>query len=370
MTNGKTVIHVLGLASPYGGNIIPSLIGLANELETKEIKTSFVFPYGAQNQEWCKKLKKHYNVYFIPQSQFSLKTVLELRKIFKKEKPVIIHTHHDYFDIPVTIAATRGSKVIWHYHNSTVLLSNNFLRKVKRKIQYKLIGKRARLISVSEHYRNLVINEGFTRNSTKTILNGISLARLEKNIELQSIQKRENIILAFGHPPMVKGTDILLAACEKLEKTGKDFELWLVFSESSDRNYINEKYKEELPSWLKLKPPVDDVAMYYNSSKIFVSASRSETFSYSVAEASYCGLPVISSDIPGLEWAHNLPSVKFFVSENIEELFDSIYSLLEFSNSLNHDLTKTQEIIEKNYSLQTWINQIINYYASVSRDLK
>ncbi|MGM8287817.1 glycosyltransferase [Clostridium perfringens] len=47
-------------------------------------------------------------------------------------------------------------------------------------------------------------------------------------------------------------------------------------------------------------------------SDIFVTASRKETFSYALAEAIYCELPCISSDIEGVKWAYDFNTVGFF----------------------------------------------------------
>ncbi|MDQ0243678.1 glycosyltransferase involved in cell wall biosynthesis [Bacillus fengqiuensis] len=362
--NKRKIIHVLCISSPYGGNIIPSLIGLARYLDKLGIEMSFVFPYAAENKEWCKDIQKEYTVYFIPQKQFSIKTVSLLKKIFDKEKPIIIHTHHDYYDIPVTIAAPMSSKVIWHYHNSTVFLSKKISRIIKRKVHYGFISKRAWLISVSDYYRNIVVKKGFPSYKTKTILNGIDFDRLNKDNEIQEVRNKNTLILlAFGYKPEIKGTDILLSACEILEKKQLDFELWLIFSESEGNLYLNQKYKGFLPKWLKVKPPTNNIREYYYSASIFISASRYETFSYSVAEATYCGLPVISSDIPGLEWSHELPSVYFFESEDIEGLVNKIYLIVESDpKQIRTHVNNSNEIIRNRYSVDEWVKNVTAYY--------
>jgi len=290
-----------------------------------------------------------------------LKTINELRAIYNMVQPDIIHTHHDYLDIPATIAAPKKSKVVWHYHNSTIFLKDDLKSKLKNFIHYSLVGRRARLISVSEFYRKLVVEKGgFPANKSTTIINGIDIDRL------QSINKtvgNKPVFLAFGYKPEIKGVDILLEACERLELLGVKFELWLVFSEKLGENWVYNKYDGELPSWLVLKEPTEKIEDYYSHASIFISASRNETFSYSVAESIFCSIPVVSSDIPGLDWAKEVPSVFFFQTENVAELTTQIIEIL------NHDqdelVKKTlvsRELIKKKYSLDIWIDAICSYY--------
>lgn len=364
----KKVIHVLGLSSIYSGNIVPSLVKLAKELSKNNMELAFIFPYAANDKEWCKMLEEEYSVYYIPQKQFSISTVYQLKKIFRIENPDIIHTHHDYYDIPVTIAAPKKSKIIWHFHNSTTLLENGIKRKLKKKVHYGIIGKKAWLISVSEYYRNLVIEEGFSKDKTITILNGIDFSRLDNKIKQSKSDKSKKIILAFGHPPLVKGIDLLLNACESIITLNKSFELWLVFSEEVDLKFIRERYGNNCPEWLVIKPPVTNIKDYYLSSDIFISPSRYETFSYSVAEAVYCGLPVISSNIPGLEWAHNIQNVKFFESENVEQLIDVICDTLFEKLDINEKSTNQSiAYVTEKLSLEIWASEIIDFYSSNSK---
>lgn len=50
--------------------------------------------------------------------------ILELRKIFKKEKPAIIHSLFDGYDEYVVKTIAVENKIVWYYHNSRTLVNN------------------------------------------------------------------------------------------------------------------------------------------------------------------------------------------------------------------------------------------------------
>ena len=113
--------------------------------------------------------------------------------------------------------------------------------------------------------------------------------------------------------------------------------------------------------------PTDDMEKYYRMSDIFISSSRGETFSFALAEAIYCGLPCISSDIRGVQWAKNIESVQFFENENVDDLVDKIQQRLvtPFDSEI---LSIGKKYIQDNYSEAIWSKNIINYYKEILRN--
>lgn len=67
--------------------------------------------------------------------------------------------------------------------------------------------------------------------------------------------------------------------------------------------------------------------VYYNSAKIFLSASRSEGFCFSVIETVYCGCDIIQSNIP--EYRLDIPECRVFESNNVKKLMQVLLELLQ-----------------------------------------
>lgn len=162
--------------------------------------------------------------------------------------------------------------------------------------------------------------------------------------------------MLFGWSPLVKGLDITLDACEKLINEGKNIKL-LVSSQEQTYQYINERY-EKMPEWIELLEPTSDVSSLYNRSDIMLSASRSEGFSFSLAEAIYSGLVTVVSDIPGTSWSREFDARYEFESGNA----DSLKSAL--NDALNHTITsaeqeKNRQVLEEKYSMDVWAENVL-----------
>ena len=108
---------------------------------------------------------------------------------------------------------------------------------------------------------------------------------------------------------------------------------------------------------------MSDINQLFDNSKVFIQASRRETFSYAVCEAAYAGLPVISSDIAGLEWAHELPSVTFFPSEDVQTLYEAMKTFLDGQTISEQAVQKSRKHIEDTLSLEVWAKHVMEHYG-------
>ena len=156
---------------------------------------------------------------------------------------------------------------------------------------------------------------GFPQERTRTVLNGIVTQRIADT--RKSSAEKQYDFLTFGWDFMRKGVDLILSVCERLREEGYQFKLYLNGNDETWRVF-KEYWKGSTPSYLICGNPTNDINSLFTKAKVFISASRAETFSYAICEAAYSGLPVISSDIPGVEWAHKLPTVSFFEAGGVE----------------------------------------------------
>ena len=95
-----------------------------------------------------------------------------------------------------------------------------------------------------------------------------------------------------------KGVDTLYNAIISLSKT-KEFEnMEFYFAGSGEQEHYFKELSQNFKNCHFLGFQTDVVRLYQDSD-IVVVPSRWESYCYSVAEAASCGVPVISSDIPG-----------------------------------------------------------------------
>lgn len=200
---------------------------------------------------------------------------------------------------------------------------------------------------------------GFPEKQTATVLNGINLSRVRR----QDAEKAGTYdFLTFGWDFERKGDDLILQACDRLERDGYQFRLLLNGNEHTWPK-LDQYLDGGIPAYLERGNPVSDINQLFDDSKVFIQASRKETFSYAVCEAAYAGLPVISSDIAGLEWAHALPTVTFFPNEDVQSLYTAIREFLDGKHVSGEEILQSRKHIEDTLSLEVWARNVMQHYG-------
>lgn len=352
-----TVLQVCAYSSEYEGNFITSLLCLESLLKNDGIRTIYAFPEEAADRDWCKRIQERTDVFFLPELKARIRpeTYHIFGKVYREHDIAIVHTHFELYDIPATIMAKKSTKVFWHLHDPIQIKQN--LHGLLWRFQYGVVGRRAELLAVSDYYRNYVVAVGFPKKQTRVILNGIDTSRIQ---DAEHGKKRIDF-LTFGWDYYRKGDDLILQACERLATDGYRFKL-LLNGNQNTWNHLPVSYHDNLPEWLELGNHVENVNLLFSVAKCFVQASRRETFSYAICEAAYAGLPVICSRIPGVEWAEKIPTVDFFASEDIDQLYMKMKSFLEEKNYTEADLSETRKVIIDRYSVARWAKTIREYY--------
>lgn len=354
-----TVLQVCAFGAEHPGNFIASLEALESALERNGVKTIYAFVERAADKDWCLRICQRTKVYFLPEAKARIlpKTYQLMRKIYAENDVAIVHSHFELYDIPATVTAPKKTKIFWHLHDP--IMTGSGLRSILWKLQYGYVGKKATLLSVADFYRNVAVELGFPKEQTALILNGIDLSRIRTKREEKDY---EYDFLTFGWDFERKGDDLIIEACNKLEQEGYKFKLLLNGNDTTWAN-LDVFLNGRSPSYLVKGNPVKDVSELFEKSKVFIQASRRETFSYAVCEAAYAGLPVISSDIAGLEWAHELPTVNFFENEDVNGLYAQMKAFLDRKCAHSYDVRRSQEYIKDNLSIGAWAQSIIGYYG-------
>jgi glycosyltransferase involved in cell wall biosynthesis len=138
------------------------------------------------------------------------------------------------------------------------------------------------------------------------VLNGIDVRRFapdrlperEAARKALGLEPAARVVLGFGWAPYVKGIDVVARAAASLAAHGEPLAVVLVGGHEL-RAELHRHAGEPLPPWLRVVGPFDDPGALFAAADVFVSASRTEGFSYAIGEAMAAGLPVVSSAIPG-----------------------------------------------------------------------
>lgn len=337
---------------PYYSNFVASMISFDKKMKSEGDTVLYILPKETENFEWMPTFKKqNNNIYFLDYKPYSFNNLFALKKIFKEENVDLIYSHMCGWDFTSRFAMPK-LPLVWHMHMNVNIV--NKVKRFKNFIKFKFLGfGKTYHISVSQPVTD-AINCLKPRNKCVTIQNAIDFSRITPKTNDDNSKPTKEILL-FGWQPQVKGLDITLDACEKLIADGEKIKL-LVSSQETTYEYINQRYTK-VPEWVELLEPTSDVASLYNKADIMLSASRSEGFSFSLAEAIYSGLVTVVSDIPGTSWSRGFDARYEFKSGDSNSLKDALLS------ALNHTITEDEQngnrqILKDKYSMDVWANAV------------
>jgi len=352
------ILQVCAYAAPYEGNFMKSLFALEKVLVTKGFEVVYAFPEKAKSIMWCQRLAQNHTIYYLPLSGARLypATYILFKRIYQDNPDIIIvHSHFELYDVPATAMAPKNIQIYWHLHDPVGCVVSK-KEKLLLYWQYRFCSKRAKLLSVSQKHRDVVISMGFDSKRAFYVPNGIDTSRIEL-IRINSRRIYYDFLL-FGWDHLRKGVDLAVYAGSKISQHCL---LGIVANESTWEHIHKDKYNGL--TVIKINP-VDNVNELYSCARCFMHISRGEGHSYALLEAIYAGLPVIASDIEENLFAKEFPTVLFVKSENINEIAVKMLSVLkgEFCITM-HDINYARKIIIDKYSLESWTNQIIDYYG-------
>ena len=339
---------------PYYSNFVASMIAFDKKMKHEGNSVFYVLPKETESFAWMEAFKKQNdNIYFLEYKPHSIKNIISLRKIFKKENTNIVYSHMCGWDFTSRIA-TPKLPVVWHMHMNVNV--KNKIKRIKNFIKFKFMGfGKTYHIAVSQPVMD-AINSLKPHNRCVAIENAIDFSRITPKTSTDKAQNCKSVLL-FGWQPQVKGLDIALDACEKLISEGKGVKL-LVSAQEKTYEYMSERY-EKIPDWVDLVEPTSDVSSLYSNVDIMLSASRSEGFSFSLAEAIYCGLITVVSDLPGTSWSSEFDARYEFKSGDP----DSLKIALEKAMNRNITVDEQQgnkQLLEQKYSMNIWADAVYN----------
>ena len=241
----------------------------------------------------------------------------QLIKVFKKEKPAIVHLNSSKIGLLGALAGRAAGvpKIIFTAHNWAFNEDRPFWQRVAIKFLHWLTVLACHTtITVSEKTRSQLASWPGVADKFVVIHNGIRpIDLLSRNDAREALAKtiwktgfdisaldQALIIGTISELHKNKGVDILLNAISELKNKLDDVLIWIIGGGEEA-----ERLKEQVVN-LKLKDrvvflgPVPEAAHYIRAFDIFTLTSRTEAFPYALLEAGQAGLPVIASSVGGI----------------------------------------------------------------------
>lgn len=151
----------------------------------------------------------------------------------------------------------------------------------------------------------------------------------------------KKLLVTSGRLVSQKGFDNLLEACNKLNRDGLNYELWIL-GEGWERAKLQELIEKYKLNNVKLLGYKENPHKYIKEGDLFVCSSRNEGFSLVIAEAMMLGLPIISTNCSGPNELLEFGKYGMMVSDGKETLYEGLNKLLSSDELLKYYKEKSQ----------------------------
>ncbi len=227
------------------------------------------------------------------------------------------------------------------------------------------------IIGVSQSVTKIFKQNEFSYQNVDVIYNGIDENRVicsaprDIRVEL-SANKTDFVILYIGSLIPRKSVHQLLYAVDKL-KQSYQIKLAIVGSGSEETKLRHLVEQLNLQDKVKFFSPSDNVAQIYSSNAdCFISVPTEEVFGLTLAEASIADLPIITSNIAGIDEIYTHQKNALLVEpNNTDELIGAIKSLIEKPLLRKHLAENAQRHIINTFSVEQQFIAFDNAYQSL-----
>ncbi len=232
-------------------------------------------------------------------------TARQVRKVVRKHKPDILHTHGLDADLIGALALRRcRTRHVSHLHVTPPIGRQESWKAGVRKRLFRYLTRREEtcFIAVSEAVRRQMAEYyGLPLERIVTIRNGVSLKEFAGD-EPSSVDRsrRSFIIGTAGRLDDMKGFEHLIAAAGKLRARGIAFELRIAGNGRKQRDLEREADSAAISDCVRFLGQIRDMPAFYRSVDVFVLPSVStEGLPLTVLEAMAMGLPVVTTRLAG-----------------------------------------------------------------------
>jgi glycosyltransferase involved in cell wall biosynthesis len=365
MAQTLNTMQIMNYLAPYPGNFMRSILALDDALKQNNSTSVLLFPGSAKGLYWIKQLQEQgRNLFFL--SGRALPDSRLIASLIKRFGIRILHTHfaasHIYLATRLARLACPAAVSIVHMHNHEKTKGA-----LKKWLKRSLIDARL-YVGVSKDVSDDMVAKGYSPKVCVYIPNAVDFSRLDRcdaSRDQPSVQSGKKILM-FGFDFKRKGVDIAVEALHKYDSQ-REMTLMIVLASNHDAVRAGiERMLGEVPAWIKLLPPRDDVAAYYRMADVFISPSREEGLPYALLEAAYCGVRTVASDISG-QRSIGIPHMLHFKSGDSHGLYQALKLAMACDAKQNEALVnEARSYVTSHYRLGNWVDDVVRAYRSVS----
>lgn len=314
-----------------------------------------------------------------------LKCLFQLIKIFRKEKPDIVHTHTPKAGLLGMMAAKLcGVKVRIHtVAGLPLMVEKGFKYQLLKFIEKLTYASAGQVWPNSNSLLQFIIKNKLCQTSKLSIIakgstNGIPLHRFCKESLDEKITEeikgtinyspQNTYLLCIGRLVVDKGIAELVQVFTQLQKTNDDLILILVGEYETSLDPLPAETLREIqinPSIIHINW-TNQVEYYMHIADFFIFPSHREGFPNVLLQAGAMGLPVICSHITGnIDIVTNNETGLIFDSGNEQQMLKLLQYALLHPQHMQTMAKKLQQEIKENYPQENIWQKIMEAYKSL-----
>ncbi|WP_394167745.1 glycosyltransferase [Photobacterium piscicola] len=228
---------------------------------------------------------------------------------------------------------------------------------------FKLRGKLLMVTDFLSSYNTHVSIDSLSLFLNKDVFSRHNSLVINNAVEVNSILYpfRENIITSVGRLEPSKGFDIIIKAFSRINKKNGDFKLYIIGDGPAYKDLNNLIISLRLEKKIFLLGNRSNVLDIVSKSKLFISASKSESFGMAICEAIGSNIISLIPDLPSINEVVGKNYPDFLKHNNSsEDIYNKMLDIL--SNEKKIAFNDNSKYIKDNYSAIKIFNQWLSIY--------
>ncbi len=348
------------------------LLTLLRELDRSKFEVKAVIPYNSLLKAPITELGTEViEADGIADKSLGSDAIKELLKIFKREKPDIVHAHAS---MSARIAAKRaGAKVVYTRHSvfdPSPRLSKGLGKLINGAVNNHYADG---IIAVAEAAKDNLTATGVSEKKIRVILNGVYPLKKSDEAEKKKIRQRfgikdgERVVSIVARLEEVKGHEYFIEAAQRLINKGLEAK-FVIAGTGSRGDYLKKLARDKgLEESVIFTGFISDVDKLMNITDVQVNASYgTEATSLALLEGMSIGVPAVVSDFGGNPGVIKNGVNGFIVpKKNAEALADGIERLINDAELYDRLSRGAVEIFNSSFTAEAMTRQTEEVYERV-----
>lgn len=280
-----------------------------------------------------------------------LKALVELRKLYKKYNPDIIHLHSSKAGLLGRLVFPT-KKIVYTVHgfDSIRLAHRKFLpiEKVMQRFCHSIIG-------VSQYDYQNMISEGVT-NNVSYVYNAITPPELTNIIKPEVFSKYSKTVLAIARVSPQKKHEMFIEISRRLPHYGF---IWIG----------NQEPISDLPENCHFIGNMPNAGAYCQFADLFCLPSNYEGLPMVILEAMSIGKPIVSSDVGGIKEIVINDYNGYVLENDVEKFVKAITEILSDEDKARTMSDNSKAFFEKSLTIDKMVDGYMTHYRAIEQDL-